>query len=146
MSETEQPILDWLKSQEGAMVALLEEVVNIDSGSYDKPGVDQVGERFQLFFAEHGIASRVHPRERMGDAITAETAGRAGSNRPIVLMGHRDTVFPKGEVARRPFRIEDGRGYGPGICDMKAGLVMNAFVLAAFHRFGGAPSPLTIGA
>jgi glutamate carboxypeptidase len=57
-------------------------------------------------------------------------------------MGHRDTVFPKGESALRPFRIENGRAYGPGVCDMKAGLVMNAFVLAAFHRFGGAPAPL----
>ena len=57
-------------------------------------------------------------------------------------MGHRDTVFPKGEVARRPFRIEGSRAYGPGVVDMKSGLVLNAFVLAAFKRFGGAPAPL----
>ena len=63
-------------------------------------------------------------------------------NKPILLMGHRDTVFPRGEVARRPFRIENGRAYGPGVCDMKAGLVINAFVLAAYHKFGGAPAPL----
>ena len=59
-----------------------------------------------------------------------------------MLMGHRDTVFPKGEPTRRPFRIEGGRAYGPGVADMKAGLVMNAFVLAAFKKFGGAPAPL----
>ena len=64
----------------------------------------------------------------------------AGKN--IVLMGHRDTVFPKGEAARRPFRIENGRAYGPGVADMKAGLVMNAFVLAAFRKFGAAPGPM----
>jgi glutamate carboxypeptidase len=57
-------------------------------------------------------------------------------------MGHRDTVFPKGEVGRRPFRIENGRAYGPGVVDMKGGLVLNAFVLAAFKRFGGNPAPL----
>jgi len=57
-------------------------------------------------------------------------------------MGHRDTVFPLGEVARRPFTIHDGVAYGPGVADMKAGLVMNAFVLAAFRKFGGAPAPL----
>ena len=124
------------------MTDLLRDVVNLDSGSYDKGGVDAVGERFRRFFAEQGIPTSVHPRETYGDAITAEVAGSGGSNKPIVLMGHRDTVFPKGEVEKRPFRIEDGRGYGPGIADMKAGLVMNAFVLAAFHRFGGAPAPL----
>ena len=47
-------------------------------------------------------------------------------------MGHRDTVFPDGEAARRPFTIRDGIAYGPGVADMKAGLVMNCFVLAAF--------------
>jgi glutamate carboxypeptidase len=57
-------------------------------------------------------------------------------------MGHRDTVFPDGEVSRRPFTIRDGVAYGPGVADMKAGLVMNCFVLAAFAKFGGAPAPL----
>ncbi len=57
-------------------------------------------------------------------------------------MGHRDTVFPDGEVGGRPFTIRDGIAYGPGVADMKAGLVMNCFVLAAFARFGGGPAPL----
>ena len=124
------------------MLALLEEVVNIDSGSYDKPGVDAVGEAFVRFFEGQGIPTAIHLRETYGDAITAEVAGSGGGNKPIVLMGHRDTVFPKGEVARRPYRTEDGRAYGPGVADMKAGVVINAFVLAAYHRFGGAPAPL----
>ena len=58
------------------------------------------------------------------------------------MMGHRDTVFPTGEVARRPFTMEDGRAYGPGVADMKSGLVLNTFVLVAFAKFGGAPAPL----
>jgi glutamate carboxypeptidase len=142
MAETPREILDWLAEQKGAMLGLLEEVVNVDSGSYDKAGVDAVGECFRRFFEREGIRTAVHPRETFGDAITAEVAGSGGGNRPILLLGHRDTVFPKGEVARRPFHIENGRAYGPGVADMKAGLVMNAFVLAAYHRFGGAPAPL----
>ena len=135
-------IASWLASQREAMLALLEEVVNVDSGSYDKAGVDAVGERFRRFFAEHGIETSVIPNESFGDAIKAQVPGAGGSNKPIVLMGHRDTVFSKGEAARRPFRIADGRAYGPGAADMKAGLVMNAFVLAAYQKFGGAPAPL----
>ena len=142
MPDTLRDILDWLAGRKAHMLQLLEEVVNLDSGSYDKPGVDAVGDRFRRFFDEEGIRTSVHPRDVYGDAITAEVAGAGGSNKPIVLMGHRDTVFPKGEAARRPFRIENGRAYGPGVADMKAGLVMNAFVLAAYHRFGGAPGPL----
>ncbi|MBV9077756.1 MAG: M20 family metallopeptidase, partial [Methylobacteriaceae bacterium] len=132
----------WLGSQEGAMLRLLEDVVNVDSGSYDKAGVDAVGERFRAFFAEQGIPTASHPNAAFGDAITADVAGPGGANKPILLLGHRDTVFPAGEAGRRPFRVENGRAYGPGVADMKAGLVMNAFVLAAFHRFGGAPAPL----
>ncbi|OWJ68922.1 M20 family metallopeptidase [Inquilinus limosus] len=134
--------LAWLAGQKGAMLALLEELVNIDSGSYDKAGVDAAGERLQRFFAEHGIATATVPQERHGDVIRATVPAAGGGNKPIVLMGHRDTVFPKGEAGRRPFHIADGRAYGPGVCDMKAGLVMNAFVLAAYARFGGAPAPL----
>src|SRR5215217_482045 len=141
-SSDSSAVTAWLASQRDAMLALLEEVVNIDSGSYDKPGVDTVGERFRRFFAEHGIQTTVTPNESFGDAIKAHVGAPGGSNKPIVLMGHRDTVFPKGEAGRRPFRIENGRAYGPGVCDMKAGLVMNAFVLAAYQKFGGAPAPL----
>jgi glutamate carboxypeptidase len=137
-----QQAVQWLAGQKGAMLALLEEVVNIDSGSYDKAGVDRVGERFRTFFAENGISTRTQVHAEFGDALIAEVAGTASGNRPIVLMGHRDTVFSKGEAARRPFRVADGRAYGPGVCDMKAGLVMNAFVLAAFQRVGGAAPPL----
>lgn len=141
MNDSLPAILDWLEARRPEMLALLEEVVNIDSGSYDKAGVDAVGERFARFFAEEGVPVEIIPNADYGDALRA-TARGGGANRPIVLLGHRDTVFPEGEAARRPFTIRDGRAYGPGVCDMKGGLVINAFALAAFHRFGGAPAPV----
>jgi glutamate carboxypeptidase len=136
----EQPMLDWLSGQQGAMLDLLEELVNTDGGSYDKAGVDAVGVRIRAFLEGHGIACETIPNEAFGDALRATVGGP--SNSAIMLMGHRDTVFPKGEPTRRPFHIDDGKAYGPGVADMKAGLVMNAFVLAAFSKFGGAPGPL----
>jgi glutamate carboxypeptidase len=141
---SEQKILEWLGGQHGAMLALLETLVNTDSGSHDKPGVDAAGHHIRDFLSGHGIATEVTPDSKFGDAITA-TVGQSSpplGNRPILLMGHRDTVFPKGEPARRPFRIKGDRAYGPGVADMKAGLVMNCFVLAAIKQFGGAPAPV----
>lgn len=138
----EGQICDWLASQHGEMLKLIEEVVNIDSGSYDKAGVDKVGERFIRHYNERGMLTKVEPHGTFGDAIHIRLDDNLSNEKPIVLMGHRDTVFPKGEVARRKFKIEGTRAYGPGVADMKAGLVMNAFVLEAFKRFGGAPAPL----
>jgi glutamate carboxypeptidase len=136
----EGEILEWLGTQKGAMLALLEDIVNIDGGSYDKAGVDAVGARLREFLEAEGIACEMIENERFGDALRATVGGP--SNSAIMLMGHRDTVFPKGEPTRRPFKIENGNAYGPGVADMKAGLVMNAFVLAAFKKFGGSPAPL----
>lgn len=143
---SEQQILDWLASQQGAMLDALREMVDTDGGSYDKAGVDAVGAQIARFLAGHGIPVQTLPQSRFGDclraSVAAEGPGAGNEQRNIVLMGHRDTVFPKGEPQRRPFTIRGDRAYGPGVADMKAGLVMNMFVLAAFRKFGGAPGPL----
>ncbi|MEL0091077.1 MAG: M20 family metallopeptidase [Rhodospirillales bacterium] len=139
--EKQTEILNWLDEQRPAMTKLLERVVNIDSGSYNKEGVDAVGRAFEEWFEAEGIPTERVPHGEFGDCIRAHVSGGEG-NRPVLLMGHRDTVFPDGEAERRPFRIEGDIAYGPGVADMKAGLVMNAFVLAAFKRFGGSPYPL----
>ena len=145
----EAAITAWLATQHGAMVDLLRRMVDIDSGSYDKPGIDAVGRVVRDFLNGHGIAVETLPQSRHGDCLRAAvpwdgipggTGANVGAN--IVLMGHRDTVFPAGEAARRPFTIEGHLAYGPGVADMKAGLVMNCFVLAAFARFGGSPAPV----
>jgi glutamate carboxypeptidase len=134
------PILAWLGEQESAMLALLEQLVNTDSGTYDKAGVDAVGTHIRHFLAAHGITCEKFANDRFGDGLRASVG--EGSSGTILLMGHRDTVFPKGEAGRRPFRVADHRAHGPGVADMKAGLTMNAFVLAALAKFGGAPGPV----
>lgn len=141
---TETQITEWLASQKQAMIDLLRDVVNIDSGSYDKAGVDAVGARFEKHFAEHDISSWRESHDSFGDALHAVVAKPGSNEEPILLMGHRDTVFSKGEAERRPFTIKDGRAYGPGVSDMKSGLVMNVFVAAAFKRFGGSPHPIKV--
>jgi glutamate carboxypeptidase len=138
----EAVVFKWLADNKAAMIDLLRDVVNIDSGSYDKSGVDRVGARFERFCAEQGLLTSRTALSPHGDAIHVRLDDKPTNEKPILLLGHRDTVFSQGEAGRRPFRIEGTRAYGPGVADMKAGLVMNLFVLTAFKKFGGAPGPL----
>lgn len=146
-SAQEQAVTGWIAAHEQDMIALLRDLVNCDSGSYDKPGVDAAGMILANFFAAHGLEVEWLRNETFGDAVQATLPGNdtgTGSNdqRPVLLMGHRDTVFPKGEPARRPFTIQGKRAYGPGVADMKAGLVMNAFVAAAFAATSAQTRPI----
>jgi glutamate carboxypeptidase len=143
-SNSEALVVEWLASQRQPMIDLLRDVVNIDSGSYDKAGVDAVGERFQQHLAEHGIETWREPNETFGDAVHGFVATPGSNEKPVLLLGHRDTVFPKGEVAKRPFTIRDNKAYGPGVADMKAGVVINVFVAAALHKFDAAPHPIKV--
>ncbi|MXQ12094.1 M20 family metallopeptidase [Microvirga makkahensis] len=118
------------------MIDQLRLLVDTDSGSYNKEGVDRVRDHIRSFLVSAGLKCETIPHTRFGDALRATLGEPDENRRPILLMGHRDTVFPQGEAQRRPFHIEGGRAYGPGVADMKAGLVMNSFVLAAFAKFG----------
>src|ERR1041385_8274250 len=109
-SAAEKAVVEWLGGQKGAMLSLLEDSVDIGGGSYDKAGVDAVGVRLRKFLEEQGIACETIANETFGDALRATVGGP--SNSAIMLMGHRDTVFPKGEPTRRPFKIDNGRAYG----------------------------------
>lgn len=143
MTPEEAKVAAWLGERKQAMIDLLREMVDTDSGSYDKAGVDRAGQVLARFHEANGLTVEILPDARYGDAVKARLAN-AGANdqRPVLLLGHRDTVFPEGEPTRRPFTIRDGRAYGPGVADMKAGLVIEAFVAAAFAACGGLKAPL----
>ena len=135
-----QRILDWLAGQSRAMQDLLQEIVNIDSGSRDEAGVTAVAQALRARLESAGVAVQFEPVPGYGVLLHAQVPG-AEQGPPVVLMGHMDTVYPAGTVAKRPFRVEDGRAYGPGVADMKSGLVLNVFVAEAFARCGGLKAP-----
>ncbi|MDR0201462.1 MAG: M20 family metallopeptidase [Delftia acidovorans] len=135
---------EWIKGQRENMLSLLADIVNIDSGSFDKPGVARVFRRLEAFFLSQGLQVSPHFVDGVEAAISVTVNAGSTVGRPVLLMGHCDTVFPEGEAARRPFRIEGGRAYGPGVADMKSGIVMNAFLLAALAH-GTEPAPEVTG-
>jgi glutamate carboxypeptidase len=119
----------------------LAELVNIDCGSYTRDGVNEVGRWVTAFLTELGatVEARPDPAGRLGDTIIATFEGRPGGPRAL-LIGHMDTVFDPGTVAERPFRLEDGVAYGPGVTDMKSGLLAGLYALKAIvAERGGLP-------
>jgi len=139
----EKAVTDWLTDHRGEMVELLEAAVNIDSGSSHKAGADRMADLLGTFLQSAGLKTNRHRLEKYGDCISAALPS-APSGAHVLLLGHMDTVFPNGTAAKRPFRIENDMAYGPGIADMKAGIVMNAFVARAFAEVAPDAAPVRI--
>ena len=128
-----------VRAAEPAYLADLERLVNIDCGSYTPAGVDEVGAFVAGFLADSGarVERRPDPAGRFGgdghrDAGTAP--GTPGGPR-LLLIGHMDTVFDPGTAAERPFAIDaTGSPTGPGVTDMKSGLLAGLYALAGPRR------------
>ncbi len=116
-----------LQDQLPQMLQLLETLVNIDSGSYCKNGVDRVSSMLADELAGLGFDIERHALRDRGDQVIA-TRRLKGKGR-LLILGHADTVWPEGTVQEWPFSMADGRATGPGVGDMKGGLVMATFAL-----------------
>ena len=139
------PELDALRSSIAADLPAylgdLERLVDIDCGSYTPAGVDEVGRFVVSFLAGLGadVEVRPDPAGRLGATIIGTFAGRAGAPR-VLLIGHMDTVFDPGTAAERPFHIVEGIARGPGVTDMKSGLLSGLYALKAIvAELGGLP-------
>jgi glutamate carboxypeptidase len=124
-----------------AYLADLERLVNIDCGTYTPEGVDEVGRWTASFLGQLGaeIDVRPDPSGHYGKTVVATFHGKADGPR-VLLIGHMDTVFDPGTAAARPFRIDDGIAYGPGVTDMKSGLLAGLYALKTIiAEFDGLP-------
>ncbi len=121
------------------MVTDLKTLVNMDSGSYDKAGVDRVITTLSGLYEQLGFEVCRDHQQRYGDNLVAY---RSGSTRgKFLLLGHVDTVFGENTTTLRPFTIEGSRAYGPGVCDMKGGLVTMYHALRALSNLAAADLP-----
>lgn len=123
-----------LRSRQPEMVDELERYVNIESGSRDKPGVDEAGRAVAGAFEALGFSIERLPQPECGDHLIARRSG-SGSGRLLCLI-HLDTVWPRGTLTGNPFRIEGDRAYGPGVGDMKGGWVVLLSALRALTDRG----------
>jgi glutamate carboxypeptidase len=130
-----------LRADEPAYLGDLERLVNIDCGSYTPEGVDEVGRFVAGFLADLGasVEARPDPAGRLGSTIVGTFRGSAAPGARLLLIGHMDTVFDPGTVAERPFAIAKGVATGPGVTDMKSGLLAGLYAIRALARLGPLP-------
>jgi glutamate carboxypeptidase len=131
-------------------LADLRDLVNLDCGTFIPEGVNQVADLMTKRFESAGwsverIAQEASPAgpelpDRYGDILVASLSGARregeGGGRRILLVGHMDTVFPEGTAAARPLRIEDHTAYGPGVSDMKGGLLAGFYAVRCLQDAG----------
>lgn len=129
-----EPVTFWLESQLGNYIEDLRYLSGIDSGSYDKPGIDRVQDWFQQQLNDLGFDIQRLREETRGDDILAVRTGTG--TRKVMLLGHADTVFPLGTAAERPVTIDGDKLLGPGTCDMKAGLLTGLYAIRALDQLG----------
>ena len=118
-------------------LAELETLVNIDCGSYTPDGVNRVADFCSDALGSLGAKVERLPAEGLGDLVMGRLAGDGPR---LLLIGHMDTVFDPGTVAERPFRREGDRALGPGVTDMKGGLLAGLHALAALRTAGIGPA------
>lgn len=138
----ENKILEQIKNSEADMLGTLEKLVNIDSGYDAIEGTDEIAHIVGDFLTPYGFEVQYLETPNAPTHVLAKRP-RPGKKK-VMLMGHMDTVFAKGTAAARPFKVADGKAYGPGVMDMKAGIVLSLYTVKALLDNGWDDTDLTL--
>jgi glutamate carboxypeptidase len=135
-------LLDYCRARRDDILEDLQRAVEIESPTFSKPGVDRLASFFAVRFRRLGGKVRVLPHPTAGSAVWGKFWGRRSkaSRKPLLLLGHLDTVWDIGTLPRMPFRVHGGRAYGPGILDMKSGMVCGLWAIRALRKLKIVPS------
>ncbi len=129
-------------------LAFLRQLVEVESPSGDKDGVDRCMQVAAAACGEAGGKVRWHRQKEHGDILEAHFPANGGATkspqRPLLILGHLDTVWPLGTLAKMPFRTTSGRVFGPGVFDMKAGVAMALSALSILKGCGALTRSVTL--
>jgi glutamate carboxypeptidase len=136
--------LRYFESRQDALLETIRKFVEIESPSDHKPSADRMGAFLAGTFEALGGKARLHHAKDYGDNLQIDFPGRE-KTKPVLLLGHFDTVYPLGTLANMPCRIADGRMHGPGVLDMKSGIALMLFAIEALQTWNsGLPRPVTV--
>ncbi|PBF69772.1 peptidase M20 [Clostridioides difficile] len=125
------------------IVSLWKEIVNMESYTHCKESVNKLAKRLKFEFEKEGLDCELVDVGDNGSTLI----GTLGSNidkKPIIFSGHMDTVFETGTFGENPFKIIEGKAYGPGVLDMKGGIIISLYVIKALNKIGYKERPIKI--
>jgi glutamate carboxypeptidase len=128
-----EAILRHLEKKSGWIRSTLQELVQQESPSEDPQAVSAAASLVTLQ-AQRGARAKRHKQTKFGDVLELRFGPQRSKQKPVLLLGHLDTVWPIGTLAKMPWREADGRYWGPGVLDMKAGVVMALAALDALRE------------
>jgi glutamate carboxypeptidase len=123
---------------ENDYLGALEPLIRLESPTSDKAACDRLATHLESLLADDGWSVERHQRDHAGDILEASLSGGAGPS--TLILTHYDTVWPLGTLERMPWRRDGDLVYGPGTCDMKAGIVSAIMALRLLRRQGHAPA------
>jgi glutamate carboxypeptidase len=136
--------LRYFENRQQSLVETIREFVEIESPSDNKLAGDRMGALLAGRFEALGGRARVHRAEEFADNLQINFPGRE-KIKPVLLLGHFDTVYPMGTLATMPCRVADGRLHGPGVLDMKSGIALMLSAIEALKTWhSGLPRPVTV--
>ena len=127
-------IVEYVDSRHNEMLGFLEKLVNIDSGSYCIDGVRLVAQEVKKRLEKLDFKVELLSRGIWGPHLLGIREGKG--DKKVLFIGHMDTVFDEGTALKRPFKIEGDKAYGPGVCDMKCGIVSLVYALESLIKNG----------
>jgi len=136
--------LRYFEARQEEMVQTIREFVAIESPSDNKLAADRMGALLAARFEALGGRAHVHRAEDFADSVQIDFPGRE-QIKPVLLLGHFDTVYPLGTLATMPCHVADGRLHGPGVLDMKCGIALMLYAIQALQTWhAGLPRPVTV--
>jgi len=124
--------MEYLNQNLDSMLKFIEKLVNIDSGSRHKAGIDEIGNILIEEYKKMGFTIEIKENKKNGNNIIVKH--KDAVNPEILLIAHMDTVFPVGTAEERPFTIKNGLAFGPGVADMKASQVTLLYAIKYLYE------------
>jgi len=128
-----EEIESFLTSRETDMFAFLEEIITIQSGSHNKAGIDRTASTIVRAFQGLDVSTQTIEQQLQGNNLVVRSSAQPTAEKQVLLVGHMDTVFPE-DTDFNWYRADNDKCYGPGVVDMKGGLVVGIYALKALQK------------